>query len=153
MYHFIVRNNMAAATRGLFLLSLIASVIIASCTPIYRQGGDSSGSSGNSGKNWAETGEASWYGGKFHGRQTASGEVYDMHGISAAHKTLPLGTQIRVTNLTNNRQLVMRINDRGPFVKGRIIDCSREAARQLGFLEAGITQVRIEVISWPAGKE
>jgi len=129
---------------------LMASVIMASCTPapLYRQGDESGGSTG---KGWVETGEASWYGGKFHGRQTASGEIYDMHGISAAHKTLPLGTRVRVTNLSNDRQLIVRVNDRGPFIKGRIIDCSREAARQLGFLDAGVTRVKIEVVSWPAG--
>jgi rare lipoprotein A len=144
---------MAVATRSGVLLLLVAAVAILSCTPapIYRQGGDRNDSSGSIGKRWVETGEASWYGGKFHGRQTASGEIYDMHGISAAHKTLPLGTRVRVTNLNNDRQLVVRVNDRGPFVKGRIIDCSREAARQLGYLEAGVTPVRIEVVSWPAG--
>ncbi|RMF98294.1 MAG: septal ring lytic transglycosylase RlpA family protein [Candidatus Schekmanbacteria bacterium] len=93
---------------------------------------------------YRERGIASWYGKKFHGRLTASGEVYDMYGISAAHKTLPLGTVCKVTNLRNGRSIVLRINDRGPFVKGRIIDLSYGAAKKLGFAKEGLTEVLIE---------
>ena len=78
-----------------------------------------------------QEGIASWYGGKFHGRLTASGERYNMYGISAAHRTLPLGTVVRVTHIGNGRKLTLRINDRGPFVEGRIIDLSLGAARKL----------------------
>lgn len=92
------------------------------------------------------TGAASWYGAKYHGRQTASGERYDMEALTAAHRTLPFGTRIRVTNLGNGRRIVLRVNDRGPFVPGRVLDVSRRAARELGFLEAGLATVRIEVL-------
>jgi rare lipoprotein A len=95
---------------------------------------------------WSERGIASWYGGKFHGRATASGEIYDMEKISAAHKSLPFGAVVRVRNLDNGRSLDVRINDRGPFVRGRIIDLSRAAARQLGMLEAGIAPVRLTLV-------
>ncbi|MBC8478024.1 MAG: septal ring lytic transglycosylase RlpA family protein [Candidatus Delongbacteria bacterium] len=133
---------------SLTAILLAGWLVLLSCSPapIYRQGGEA----GTTGQRWVETGMASWYGSKFQGRPTASGEIFDMNEISAAHKTLPLGTRVRVTNLANDRELVLRINDRGPFIKGRIIDCSREAARQLGFLQAGITRVRVEVVSWPA---
>jgi rare lipoprotein A len=93
-----------------------------------------------------EEGLASWYGGKFHGRQTASGERYDKNGISCAHKTLPFGTVLLVTNLDNGKNLRIRVNDRGPFVKGRVIDCSEAAAEKLGFRGAGIARVRLEIL-------
>jgi rare lipoprotein A len=86
----------------------------------------------SSAKGFKEKGLASWYGEPFHGRRTASGEIYDMDKISAAHKTLPLHTWVEVRNLGNNRLLTLRINDRGPFVPGRIIDLSRAAAQELG---------------------
>jgi rare lipoprotein A len=93
-----------------------------------------------------EHGLASWYGGKFHGRRTASGEVYDQNAMTAAHKTLPFGTRVRVTNLKNGRSAVLRINDRGPFVRGRIIDVSRRAADHLGFRVDGVTKVEVQVV-------
>ncbi|MHA1566198.1 MAG: septal ring lytic transglycosylase RlpA family protein [Alphaproteobacteria bacterium] len=89
------------------------------------------------------TGYASWYGIPFHGRITANGEVYDMNALSAAHKTLPFGTRVRITNLDNGSTLVLRINDRGPYVEGRVIDVSRRAARLLGFQHAGLANVHI----------
>ncbi len=91
-----------------------------------------------------ETGIASWYGEPFHGRQTANGERYDMNALSAAHKTLPLPSLVRITNLNNGRSLKLRVNDRGPFVHGRIIDVSRRAAQLLGFQRAGTARVRVE---------
>jgi rare lipoprotein A len=96
---------------------------------------------------YVESGQASWYGKEFHGKKTSSGETYDMHAMTAAHKTLPLGVQLRVKNLENGREAVVRINDRGPFVKGRIIDLSFAAARKLGIAESGTARVRIEVIN------
>jgi rare lipoprotein A len=81
-----------------------------------------------------------------HGRKTASGEAYDMHALTAAHRTLPLGTRLRVINVDNGRTVVVRINDRGPFVDGRVIDLSRAAARELGTLEDGLFNVRFEVL-------
>lgn len=94
----------------------------------------------------SQEGLASWYGAKFHGRPTASGEIYDMNRISAAHKQLPLGTVVRVKNRDNGRKLKVPINDRGPFVKGRIIDLSVGAARKLGMFGAGLANVRIKVV-------
>ncbi len=93
-----------------------------------------------------EVGKASWYGKDFHGKKTANGQIYNMYGLSAAHKTLPLGTQIRVTNLENNRSVVLVINDRGPFVSGRILDLSYGAANKLGTVERGVAKVRISAI-------
>jgi rare lipoprotein A len=95
---------------------------------------------------YREKGIASWYGGKFHGRTTASGERYDMNKLTAAHKKLPFGSRVRVTNLDNGRQVEVRITDRGPFVHGRIIDLSREAARRIDMIQVGTARVRIEVI-------
>ena len=98
---------------------------------------------------YRETGIASWYGKPFHGRSTANGEVYDMNGVTAAHKTLPLPTYVRVTNLENGRALTVRVNDRGPFVHGRIIDLSRRSAQLLGFEKNGVARVRVEAVPSP----
>ena len=94
-----------------------------------------------------EEGKASWYGKPFHGRKTASGEVYDMYKISAAHKTLPLGSWVRVFNLKNGRVLDLRLNDRGPFIEGRIIDLSYAAAQALDMVEDGVVNVKIITIN------
>ncbi len=91
------------------------------------------------------TGIASWYGEAFDGRKTANGEIYDMNALTAAHKTLPLPTNVRVTNLSNGRSIMLRVNDRGPFAHGRIIDVSRRAAQLLGFQGAGTAKVRVQV--------
>lgn len=93
-----------------------------------------------------ESGTASWYGGRFHGRRTASGEIFDASRLTAAHRSLPFGTRVRVTNLENGRRVVVRVNDRGPWRSGRIIDLSREAARSLGFLARGTVSVRLQVL-------
>lgn len=95
---------------------------------------------------WSEQGVASWYGPGFHGNRTASGEVYDMEDMTAAHKRLPFGTVVRVDNLDNGRHTEVRINDRGPFVDDRIIDLSRAAAREIGMLGPGTARVRISVV-------
>lgn len=92
------------------------------------------------------TGLASFYGEKFQGRKTASGEIYDMYKLTAASLTLPLGTRVRVTNLENNRHVIVRINDRGPYKKGRIIDLSYNAAKKLNMLKKGVSRVRIKVL-------
>jgi rare lipoprotein A len=97
------------------------------------------------------TGVASYYADKFHGRKTASGEIYDMNKLSAAHSTYPFGTLIRVTNLKNNLSVVLKINDRQPGFKGRIIDLSLKAAEKLNMLKSGITDVKIEVLKWGDG--
>ena len=93
-----------------------------------------------------KTGIASWYGEKFHGRRTANGEIYDMNALTAAHKTLPMPVRVRVTNLDNGRSLVLKVNDRGPFVNGRIIDVSRRAAQLLGFQKQGTAKVRVAIL-------
>lgn len=98
-------------------------------------------------ENFKQHGVASWYGSKFHGRRTSSGETYDMLKLTAAHKTLPIPCYVRVTNNDNGRELVVRVNDRGPFVKSRIIDLSYAAAHQLGMADEGIANVTIETIS------
>ena len=98
-----------------------------------------------------ETGIASWYGPGFDGNYTANGEIYDMNGISAAHKTLPFDTVVRVVDLETGRSIVVRINDRGPFIEGRIIDLSKGAAAELGLIERGITRVGLRILRWPAG--
>ena len=97
--------------------------------------------------NFSQTGRASWYGKKFHGKKTSSGEIYNMYKFSAAHKTLPIPSYIEVTNLANNKSLVIRVNDRGPFVGPRILDLSYAAAKELGFVSQGTTQIKIESIS------
>ncbi len=93
-----------------------------------------------------EVGVASWYGDQFNGRPTATGEIFDMHGLSAAHKTLPLPGLVEVTNLANGRSVVLRVNDRGPFVDDRIIDLSRGAAQELGLLSQGLGRVRVRYL-------
>ncbi|EJN17567.1 rare lipoprotein A [Pseudomonas sp. GM78] len=106
-------------------------------------------------KTYVQSGTASWYGTKFHGQNTANGEVYDLYGMSAAHKTLPLPSYVRVTNLDNNRTVILRVNDRGPFYSDRIIDLSYAAAKKLGYAETGTARVKVEGIDpqqWWAAK-
>ncbi len=97
---------------------------------------------------FVEEGIASWYGPDFHGKQTSNGEVYDMHARTAAHKTLPLGIYVKVMNQSNGREVEARINDRGPFVKGRIIDLSQTLAKELDMIGAGTAKVRIEALGF-----
>ena len=95
---------------------------------------------------YSETGIASWYGPNFHGKKTANGEDYNQNDLTAAHRTLPMPSAVRVTNLENGRSLVLRINDRGPFARGRIIDVSRRGAQLLGFEKNGVAKVRVDVL-------
>ena len=95
---------------------------------------------------YTEKGRASWYGKPFHGRTTASGERYDMYKMTAAHRTLPFGVVVRVTNLENGRSVNVRITDRGPFKKGRIIDLSYAAAKKLQMIEPGVVHVKVAVV-------
>ena len=148
-----------------FYLLIIIIAMLTSCSnsPRYRTG-PAKPSSTNKGKppslktssnvknRKVMTGVSSFYAEDFHGKLTANGEVYDMYGLTAAHKTLPLNTIVRVTNIENNKSLILRINDRGPYVKGRILDCSYGAAKKLEFVNQGTTKVKIEVIEWGDGK-
>lgn len=100
----------------------------------------------NTGQGFTETGRASWYGEKFHGYETSNGEPYDMYSMSGAHKTLPLPSYAKITNLENNKQVIIRINDRGPFHSDRILDVSYAAAYKLGMLATGTARIKLEVI-------
>jgi rare lipoprotein A (peptidoglycan hydrolase) len=122
-----------------FFFLAVQLVLTANISNVAYSVGDPTASS------FVETGEASWYGPGFHGRRTASGERFDTHDFTAAHKTLPFGTLLKVTNLENNRFTVVRVNDRGPYVRGRIIDLSRAAKEDLGM--GGTALVRIEQIT------
>ncbi len=93
-----------------------------------------------------QKGEASWYGPGFNGKKTANGETFNMNKLTAAHKKLPFGTKVKVTNLQNGKSVIVRINDRGPFVKGRIIDLSKKAAQQIDLIKAGHTPVKIIIL-------
>lgn len=97
---------------------------------------------------WTETGVASWYGNPYHGRQAANGEIYDMEALTAAHRTLPFGAILAVTNLTNHKDVQVRVTDRGPFVGGRIIDLSRAAARAIEMIGPGTARVRIRLVEY-----
>lgn len=92
------------------------------------------------------SGAASWYGGKFHGRRTANGETYNMHALTAAHPNLPFGTEVLVTNEINGKSVIVRINDRGPFVGNRVIDLSHAAANRIGMVNDGVARVKLEII-------
>ena len=130
--------------RSLRLIFLLAALVMAAgCAGSRPSIGTGPGSHEGS----EAVGFASFYGSEFHGRPTASGKRYDADGLSAAHRTLPFGTRVRLTNLKNGRSVVVTITDRGPFRRGRIVDVSRRAARELGFLRAGVARVRLEVIS------
>ncbi len=103
--------------------------------------------SSRSGRSRYFYGKASWYGPGFHGKITASGEVFDQNAMTAAHRELSLGTRLRVTNLTNGKSAVVTINDRGPYIYGRHLDLSRAAAEKVGMIEAGVVDVKIEVLN------
>jgi|GEM_PF-1047512 len=104
-------------------------------------------------KGYKEAGTASYYGKKFHGRLTANGEKFNMHALTAAHKTLPFNTLVKVTDVTTGKYIMVRINDRGPFVKGRTIDLSKGAARELGMLRKGVAKVEIELVRLGTGED
>jgi rare lipoprotein A len=117
--------------RGAILLLIVA---LSACAPYHAR---------RKSVQYEATGVASWYGPGFAGRKTANGERYKPSGITAAHKTLPFGTHVRVTNLENDKSIVVRINDRGPFVKGRIIDLSNGAAKKIGVVATGTARVKV----------
>jgi rare lipoprotein A len=127
--------------RLVFVGAAIA-VTTVSCTLV---GGPATAPPGPS-AGWTEQGIASWYGDPFHGRRTASGEVYDMDAMTAAHRTLPFGTVVQVVNLDNGHTVQVRVNDRGPYVNGRVIDLSRRAARELEIVGPGTARVFMTVV-------
>jgi len=118
--------------KRLLVLFILGNFALLSCTP--------------AGGKWTQVGYASYYADKFHGRTTACGEIYDRNKYTAAHRTLPCGTIVKVVNLENGKSVVVRINDRGPFVRGRIIDLSYAAAKKIGMIRKGVVKVRIEVV-------
>ncbi len=124
--------------RHLFIV--IVALIVSSCAfPAYR----SPYAAG-----YVERGIASWYGEDFHGKPTSSGEIYNMYDLTAAHKLMPLGTVAKITNLDNDRSVVVKINDRGPFVDGRVIDLSYSAASEIDMVKEGVSKVEIKVLKW-----
>lgn len=129
---------MKISASHIVLLALLSS-LMAGCSTAPPQ-------SNSPGRSYTETGKASFYADKFQNRKTASGERFDQNAKTAAHKKLPFGTNVKVTNLKNGKSVIVRINDRGPFIKGRIIDLSRSAFSRIGNTRAGIIKVRIEVI-------
>lgn len=139
-----MKNALRIAFKWLPLISLVIGGGTCTPSPLYhhRQGNLSTTQKSAH----SETGIASFYGPEFSGRKTASGEIFDPEAFTAAHRTLPFGTLVRVTHLNNNRSVEVRINDRGPFIKGRIIDLSPAAARQLDMIRSGTARVRITVI-------
>lgn len=96
---------------------------------------------------WRKEGRASWYGRAFHGKRTANGERFDMHAMTAAHRTLPFGTVLEVTRIDTGKKVRVRINDRGPYAKGRILDLSKAAAKRLDMLKVGVARVRLRIVS------
>jgi rare lipoprotein A len=128
----------------LLLVSLFAFLAIGCSVNLGRRGSSPDFFAGSN-----QTGVASYYHCSLHGRRTANGERYDKNAFTAAHKYYPFGTLVRVTNLKNGASLVLRINDRGPFIKGRIIDVSKRAAHELGFVRDGITRVDVQIIKLP----
>lgn len=105
----------------------------------------------DSAEGYIDVGVASWYGKKFHGRRTSSGEIYDMYQFTAAHKTLPLPSYARVTNLDTGQEVIVKVNDRGPFVKNRLIDLSYAASKKLGYQKQGTARVEVQVLASPRG--
>lgn len=121
-------------------------LIISACSSTKRFSNDDNSVYRNSGK--VEIGEASFYADEFNGKKTSSGEIYNMNDLTAAHPTFPFNTIVRVTNLANNKSVKVRINDRMPDFKGRLIDLSYAAAKNIGMLNSGVQKVKIEVIQW-----
>jgi rare lipoprotein A len=130
------------------LLLLVAVAGGCASSPRYRTGGAGSADGGLYSSRFYQKGIASYYGRDFHGKRTANGEIYDMNGLTAAHRTLPFSTVLEVRNLENDRTVTVRINDRGPFVQGRIIDLSVGAARRIGMLGSGTAMVELRVKKW-----
>ena len=133
-----IHNAHKTRTYGLAMVGLASFFLGLSLSPNYANAKNNSP--------MVQEGTASWYGGKFHGRKTASGERFNTYDLTAAHRTLPMNTLVKVTNLSNGKSVVVRINDRGPYVGKRVIDLSYSAANELGFVKRGVAKVRLERI-------
>jgi rare lipoprotein A len=118
---------------------VVSGVLLSSCAAISKGRADLD-------LGMKQRGVASWYGDDFHGKTTASGEVYDMHALTAAHRTLPLGTVVRIVKVVNGKHVTIRVNDRGPYVHGRILDLSYAAAKTLGMVQDGVSAIQLEVV-------
>jgi rare lipoprotein A (peptidoglycan hydrolase) len=132
----------------LFLVSLYLPLLFF-CASVYVESAIKEDSTY---KNQSKIGIASWYGKRFHGRKTASGKNFNMYNHTAAHRSLPLGTKVKVVNLKNGKEIIVDITDRGPYIKGRIIDLSYAAAKSIEMTKVGIVKVKVEVISLPSGR-
>jgi len=119
-------------------ITLLISIFLLHCTSLPEQ---------QNSDVYTEVGKASWYGPGFQGKKTANGEKFDMNKLTAAHKTLEFGTFVRVTNISNKKKVIVKINDRGPYAKNRIIDLSKEAAERIDMVKSGIAEVKIEVVT------
>lgn len=152
-FRLVFRPLRAAALATLLLAAACASDPVSSGSGVasdrsYRASGAGPAPSRQSrmSRGYDTVGMASWYGGRYHGRTTASGDIFDKNAITAAHRTLPFGSWVQVTNLANGRSMTVKINDRGPFIDGRIIDVSRQVAERLGFIQQGVTRVRVRLV-------
>ena len=136
--------------RYLFFLVIFFSSVIINCSPSARYASNRNTNSGDAQTELYEGnvfyGEATFYAEKFHGKQTANGEIFDMYKISAAHKTLPFNTLLQVTNLENQKSVIVRVNDRGPYKKGRILDLSYRAAQEISMISSGVIRVKVKII-------
>ena len=137
MKHQTFQNNLSGRVSGVLLAALCLSLGACSWVPKGEAGLD---------VGIKDRGIASWYGEQFHGKQAANGELFDMQALTAAHRTLPLGSMVRVVNLTNGKHVRVRINDRGPYVNGRILDLSQAAAVKLGMAQNGLSVIQLEVV-------
>ena len=137
--------------RRLLVMAAVLATLGCSASPRYTSTVPTRSGSSGSGQKRVQEGVASYYADDFHGRKTANGERFDMHAITAAHKELPFNSRVMVTNLDNGKKVVVRINDRGPFIKGRIIDLSYGAAKKIGMIGPGTARVRLEVIEMGDG--
>ncbi len=156
----LVHGGFLRQVRGVtrYAAALVAVFFSLHCTRpqvvVPPKGGNPRGESGFSAPGFAEVGEASWYGSSedgFEGRPTANGEIFDPERLTCAHRTLPLGSHVEIENLETRRSLIVRVNDRGPFIRGRIVDVSRRAARELGFIGRGTAKVRVRPVT-PDGR-
>lgn len=134
------------------LLLTVPILVYYNCAPSVRFSSNSSNNQKSTPTEYKEGeilyGESSYYADKFHGRKTANGEIFDMYKKTAAHKTLPFNTMLKVTNLENNQSVIVRVNDRGPYKKGRILDISYGAAREIDMISSGVVRVRIKILKW-----